>query len=295
MKKRLKEAHGAKIKLRDKKMAWATQEKKTWDAMDPEERETEKAKRKAPIDMFAPGLGAPIWAEMPESMAHPRRLANTSHSSGRTKVLAFGPLSNQPTNSSLSTSRTNVTIAATPEAGVARFSKERSVSTQTRPGFKSLASVQSDKTPLIFERGLEPKPVEDILYKHGRVFFNTLAQYIIEYYSAAIQERCENQAKRNSQIPVLLRQISEQQLKIVELENSLEDREERLAILDSPFWTRYSGIAPGLRRVSGDSKQISTEFHGQIFKSANTKEEIGEQTPQVRSAMRVAAQQRSTV
>ncbi|KAI9849691.1 MAG: hypothetical protein M1837_002817 [Sclerophora amabilis] len=66
MKKRLEEAHGAKIKLRDKKMAWATQEKKTWDAMDPEERETEKAKRKAPIDMFAPGLGAPIWTEMPD-------------------------------------------------------------------------------------------------------------------------------------------------------------------------------------------------------------------------------------
>ena len=58
MKKHLVEDRHALIQLRDEEMVRATQEKRAWDAMDPDERERHVAKRSAPINAFLLGPGA---------------------------------------------------------------------------------------------------------------------------------------------------------------------------------------------------------------------------------------------
>ena len=58
MKKHLVEDRKSLIETRDQEMVRATQEKRAWDAMDPEQREQQRAKRRAPADSFRLGAGA---------------------------------------------------------------------------------------------------------------------------------------------------------------------------------------------------------------------------------------------
>ncbi|KAI9793271.1 MAG: hypothetical protein M1816_000692 [Peltula sp. TS41687] len=58
MKKHLVEERQALIQLRDEEMIRATQEKRAWDAMDPDEKERHIAKRTAPLHAFLLGPGA---------------------------------------------------------------------------------------------------------------------------------------------------------------------------------------------------------------------------------------------
>ena len=192
MKKHLVEDRAALIKLRDDQMVRATQEKRKWEAMAPEERQEILAKRRAQAEAFRMGPGAAEsdifeYSETPaEYLRQSSAWSNASRSArGRSSSASIASSDTVLPNASIRSRPSTLSSVPRGDAGTARSSVQTTNASDSSsrrhhhaipppPGFRtpttndvsaSETSSQADSSTLFIDPGPELFPIEDVSVK----------------------------------------------------------------------------------------------------------------------------------